>query len=295
VELCGILEKENIEYRFLDSKENQSVFDDINSKLQNDDFNDVSEENAEITKSRHTVWNSVWDETFEKYAATNFNDDALNPKFVGGNHIFRLKGRFAESKSLSIEFLFYKLARTWMIKNFLQQVDEVWELGCGSGFNIAYLADQMPQKKIFFFGLDWAKGSQKILDAMAVAKKVKISGGHIDFFNPPQRLSLKSAAVFTFCALEQIGHRHKKITETIIASKPKFCIHMEPIIENYDPNDAFDKLAYDYHIKRGYLNGFKQNLYRLQDKKRIEILYDHRMYIGSYFHEGFNLIVWTPT
>ena len=292
VKLCDILEHESFEYRFLNDKESKSVFTDINFKLQAGIFKDVSAENSKTTEARHTVWNSVWDETFEKYAASGFADEALNPKFVGGHHIFRINGKFAESRSLSIEFLFYRLVRAWMIDCYLRHADEIWELGCGSGFNIAYLADQMPQKK--FVGLDWATGSQKILNAMAEAKGMDISGGKIDFFDPPLKLDLNNAAVFTFCALEQIGHRHNNITETIIASKPKFCVHMEPIIENYDCNNPFDKLAYDYHIKRGYLNGFKENLYLLQEEGRLEILYDQRLNIGSYFHEGFNLIAWAP-
>lgn len=73
----------------------------------------------------------------------------------------------------------YKVFTYWLFQKYFEKVDAIYEFGCGSGINIAILAQMFPEKKIV--GLDWAAASKKILDKLAKAKtgRIELRGRNI--------------------------------------------------------------------------------------------------------------------
>lgn len=286
-----ILAQEPITYRSPTKIERDKIIVEILSSLFGGQLSKVGMPTDETLSTRRQIWSDVWEETFHKYVHSNYDESVLNPSFIGSRNVFRFQGDFIITSTDNIEFILYKLVREWMVSEYLDGVGEVWEFGCGSGFNVAHLAKRLPSAK--FVGLDWAVGSNNILNNMGDQTGRAISGQNVDLFSPKQCYPLNDAVAYTFCALEQLGPNHSNFLESMIASKPLFCIHMEPIVENYDRQNLVDELAYQYHVKRGYLDGFKTKLKQYEEDGRLQIIVDHRMGVGSFFHEGFSLLVWT--
>ena len=71
----------------------------------------------------------------------------------------------------------------------------------------------------------------------------------------------------------------------MIKMKPKKSIHIEPILEFYDPSCEIDNLAIEYHRKRGYLDGFY-----LAAKRMGLLRYCNRPTFGNALNEGFNIL-----
>ena len=114
-----------------------------------------------------------------------------------------------------------------------------------------------------------------------------------DFFNPNNNVNIQdNSVVFTFAALEQIGDKHEKFVNFLIDKKPSICIHLEPITEVLDSNDKLQNLSIKYIQKRNYLSNFYSSLINLEKEQKIEIIDADRTTIGSYFIEGYSLIVW---
>ena len=99
----------------------------------------------------------------------------------------------------------------------------------------------------------------------------------------------------TFGTLEQIGRRVEAFVAWLLYQDPALCIHVEPIIEYYDQNDPFDRLASQYHAARGYLQGLVPLLHQLRSQGRAEIITEQRVRFGDMFNDGYSYIVWRPT
>lgn len=80
----------------------------------------------------------------------------------------------------------------------------------------------------------------------------------------------------------------------LLEKKPKLCIQIEPVLENYGDNDLLDTLAQLYHSKRGYLEGYKSELLKLKDAGQIEILDDRKLQLGTMLHDPYSILVWRP-
>ena len=72
------------------------------------------------------------------------------------------------------------------------------------------------------------------------------------------------------------------------------CVHLEPLVELYDEDSLFDYPAIRYHRKRGYLDGYLTALRKLEREGRAEILDTRRLQFGSFFQEGYSLVMWKP-
>ena len=69
---------------------------------------------------------------------------------------------------------------------------------------------------------------------------------------------------------------------------------MEPITELLPQNQLLSYLSTKYFQKRNYLNGYLSFLKAREKEGTIEIHHTSRMPFGSFFIEGYSLIVWSP-
>ena len=141
-----------------------------------------------------------------------------------------------------------------------------------------------------------APAAVKLVDDTARQHGFKMRGRQFDFFAPDDSLHVpEGAAVFTFCALEQVGSRFVPFVDFLLRKRPGVCVHLEPIFEFYRPDaNLADHLAAAFHRARDYLNGFHTHLEKLAGEGRIRILDARRLGFGSLFHEGYSVVVWQP-
>ena len=122
-----------------------------------------------------------------------------------------------------------------------------------------------------------------------------LNSENFDYFNPKLELVLsENSAVITIASLEQTGENFKEYIKYLLSQKCGLVIHIEPIGELLDDNDQIDNLSIKYFKKRNYLHGLLDHLRILEANGELEIIDTRRSYIGSFFIEGYSIIVWKP-
>lgn len=242
---------------------------------------------------RHDIWEMAWSDVANRYEQSRGDLAALEPSFIGATREIRLRGDFALPVDPKFEFHFFRVFRHWLFRKYLGEAGAVYEFGCGSGFNLAALAQLCPEKRLT--GLDWARPAVELMNSFARQEGFNLTGRFFDFFSPDPEMVLEpGSVVLTFCALEQTGERFKGFIDWLLARKPALVISMEPVFEFYDITRLYDVLAMRYHLHRGYLSGYLTHLQTLAAAGRVEILKARRMGFGSLFHEGTSLLIWRP-
>ena len=219
---------------------------------------------------------------------------AIFPHYHGKYEINRLNQAFVKGISPNYERNMLYVILDYVFDKYLRKAENIYEFGCGTGHNLLKAREVNPSAN--FFGLDWAKSSQKILKQMAdTGLEKNIKGYNFDFFKPNVKIKLAdNSAVYTVAALEQIGSSYKPFVSYLLRNKPAVCLHIEPIAELLDENKLIDNLSIKYFRKRNYLNGYLDYLKELEKKGKIKIIEAKRTYIGSLFIEGYSIIVWRP-
>jgi hypothetical protein len=64
--------------------------------------------------------------------------------------------------------------------------------------------------------------------------------------------------------------------------------------ELLDEDNLLDKLSILYCKKRNYLKNYLSYLRELEKEDKIEIIKEQRLYGGSYFLEGYPIVIWKP-
>ncbi len=144
--------------------------------------------------------------------------------------------------------------------------------------------------------MDWTKASQNIIKEInKLDENNKITGYNFNFFEPDYQINIpESSTVFTCNALEQVGENYKEFINFILDKKPDLCINFEPMPEFLDRNNLIDYLCIKYMEKRKYLKGYLAYLQQLEKENKIEIIYTKRLLGGSYFIEGYPVVIWKP-
>jgi SAM-dependent methyltransferase len=216
----------------------------------------------------------------------------LVPKY---NHhrVLRWRGDYVRVDDPGFEYAAYTALRHFYFRRWFADQRRVVEFGCGTGTSLMLHAQTYPHLQLL--GLDWAESSQRILAQLAARSGCAIEGRRFDMFEPGGELPLgEGTGVLTSAALEQIGDRHGPLLDRLLAGRPSVCVHIEPLLELYDEQSLFDDVARRYHLRRNYLRGFLPRLQELERQGRIEILELRRTGLGSFFHEGYGVVVWRP-
>jgi len=283
--ICGeIIEKFDFCYKIISEKERDEI---ILSVLKTIDSGDLKPSG----KNRKGDWEKGWQENLDAFIASNYDVSQLSPKYISKYNISRVFSRFVKPIDNQFELNFYTVFRHFLFNIYFKPYKNIFEFGCGSGYNLAIINKLFPDKHLT--GLDWAESSIKIADALGAGLQASISGKLFDYFQPDYSLDITSdSVVITLNSLEQLGGNYKTFLDFILNKKPALCINAEPILEMYDDNNLMDYLAIKYHKTRNYLAGYYDALKKLESEGRVKIIKAQRVRIGNLFHEGYSFIIW---
>jgi hypothetical protein len=244
-------------------------------------------------KHRYDQWEKGWGENLTEFKKTK-NIAAIEPRYFGKYLINRFRQKFVMASHKKFEVGMLSILEYWIFDKYLRNFPTIYEFGCGTGHNLLRIREV--NKGAVLWGLDWATSSQKLIRGMApVLKDEKLKAHHFDYFHPDKNFKLDpKGAIFTFASLEQTGKKYKKFVDYILKNKPALCVHIEPTGETLDPNHLLDYLSIKYFQKRKYLDGFIAHLKALEKKKKVKVIKVQRSYIGSFYIDGYSIIVWKP-
>lgn len=263
-------------YRVLEGAEERAVIADVMARI------------PQLAKAGDiTRWEKGWSENLEAFRKSGDPAD-LRPKYIRDKLPLRHHGRFVEAEDPDAEMKWYEDFRAEHITPWLSKLSIVYEFGCGSGHNLAFLQERFPGKEIV--GLDWSWASVEI------AERLGVFGRRFDFFNPTVPNFPVKAGVLTVGAMEQTGPRRwLPFMEELLLAKPSVVVNVEPQMEWYDASNPVDATAIAVHEAKGFWTGFWDWLRAKRREKQVEILQAKRTGFGSLMIEGYNLIVWRPT
>lgn len=232
-------------------------------------------------------WEKGWAENRKAFEARR-DLRTLVPKYITKNTVFRLGGQFFSSPNRFFEADLARVIVTHYVSKYLSSVDAIVDLGSGSCHYTYWMAKRFPNKS--FYALDWSSESNYIADLIG-AELGNVTGVKFDMFNPGPLNFGPSKGLITVGALEQIGEGFTPVLNWIRSSKFETVIHLEPVLEFYNPNSVVDFLSIEYLKKRDWLRGYLPFLEKQERKGEIEILEKQRIF-GSKYHETYNALVW---
>ena len=277
----------DMRYELLSRVERDSIILDILNKIKVD--------TQRIGAPKRTgVWQTGWKENLDGFIK-NRSVEEIVPKFIRPNKIIRYNGDFIKPSNPFFERDFAKLIQIYCYDNFIKNysVDNVYEFGCGSSFNLMTMIDLNIDSDLRFFGSDFVQSSVDLCNELGTHYDVDLEGFLFNMIEPDTSKTIrKNSAVFTFGAIEQLNSKFENFISYLLQNKVKICFHVEPTIENYDPNDLFDHLQIRFHSKRGYTQGLLPHLKNLELQGKINIVKNKRLNFGSKFMEGYHLYAW---
>jgi hypothetical protein len=278
-----LVESFDLTYRELTKEERDDVILNI--------INVVNDDIEYAGKHRLEKWEKGWYENFELLKQTK-DVNSLIPKYFNKHNIARWKGDFIKCETEYFDYKLHIILVDAILHHYVgNNYKNLYEFGCGPAYHLLRFGKF--NSDINLIGLDWAVASQNIIKEINELEiNNKITGYNFDYFNPNYNIEIApNSAIFTCASLEQIGENYKDFVDYLIAKKPEVCIHFEPSSELLNKNSLVDKLSIMYFNKRKYLNGYLTYLKDLEEQGIIEV-FSQRLYGGSYFIEGYPLIIW---
>lgn len=252
-----------------------------------------SEELPVAGQKRRSDWKTGWGENLQEFIDSGFDVQKLVPKYFKKNVPVRLNRDYIMPVDEDFVLNVTKVFRSWLFQQYFQEVESIYEFGCGSGFHLAFLSSLYPEKRLY--GFDWVEPSQEIIRLLAERYGWSIRGDKFDFFHPNESLRIESnSAVFTFGALEQIGKNHEPFLNFLLRQSPELCVNIEGINELYEEQNLLDYLSLKYHKRRKYLEGYLTRLRELEKERKVEIIKVHHQLFGNLFDDPHSYVVWKP-
>jgi hypothetical protein len=181
----------------------------------------------------------------------------------------------------------------WISSEYMRQFDNIYEFGCGSGFNIIPISKMFPSK--YILGTDFSPSSVKLIKEISTTYGLNVDSSFFDMITPDFSLEIKpNSVVLTGGAIEQLAGKFHSLVDYWLQKKPELLIHIEPTIEFLDPDNLLDYLAIKFMRNRGYTQGFESYLHQLASAGKAEIIKEKRLYFGNFRIEGWNYIIWKP-
>ncbi len=239
------------------------------------------------------IWKTKWSEHLARFTKSGYDLNTLTPEFFKTGDIVRYNGDFFIAGDQKFKLNFYRVLRRWLFRRYLGKVDNVYEFGCGTSYNLVELAQLYPDKKLY--GLDWVRPALDMIKLIVKKYGYNMHSGIFDMFSPDLNLEVKpNSAFFTTGALEQLGRDFNPFLEFILAKSPKVVIDVNSFVELYDPNKLTDHLTLLFNEKRDYLDGYITALRNLEKKGRIKIHKINNLKLGTLFQNGSSYVIWSP-
>ena len=256
-------------------------------------LNALNSDLIQVGAHRSGDWEKGWQENFENYKQSKNLSDVI-PKYFNKIPLIRWKQEWIQPNSPTMEYDMLGLIVNFITDSYLGDFSNVYEFGCGTGHNLLRIRNRMPDVNLI--GLDWATSSQALIRQVAVdTSDPKFTGENFDYFKPNRDLKLRdNSAVITVASLEQTGSKFNEFIDYLVEQKPSLVIHIEPMWEPLDETNLLDYLSIKYFEKRNYLNGLQKYIEHLENQGKAEIVKKDRTYVGSFYIDGYSLLVWKP-
>ena len=242
-------------------------------------------------KDRTEAWSKGWQENLDQFLANTDNLESLVPKFIRPNQAIRLNSKYILPIDSEFELNFVKVYRQWFLEEYFSDVDNIFEFGCGTGFNLVAASEIFPNKKLF--GSDFVQPAVDLVNATAKKNNLELNGELFNMLEPRSDYKIpKCSGVFTFGALEQLASDLEPMINFLLDSSPDIIVHTEPAIELYNDSLLNDYLAIKFQGNRGYSAGLFPLLERLEKQGKIKLIKVKRLFFGSLYMEGYNTFVW---
>ena len=242
---------------------------------------------------RQNDWESGWGQNLEDLER-NSDESSIIPKYFNKFNLVRLRQELIAPVHKNMEHQMLGFILDWISDEFLADFSNIYEFGAGTGHNL--LRFRKRNDSATLWGLDWARSSQNIIQRIAERREdSNIRASYFDYFNPDETFPLAdSSAVVTVASLEQIGTRFEPFLSYLMENSPRLVVHVEPIGELLDQDNLMDYLSLEYFKKRNYLSGYLTRLQELESRRKIQIIKAQRSHMGSFFIDGYSIIVWRP-
>ena len=281
-----LIEEFDLKFRFPTEEERDGIILDILNALDSD--------LEKAGKHKLEKWEKGWYENLE-LLKENPKVSSLVPKYFGKHQIARWGGEFVVALTDYFDYKLHIILVDAILNKYVGiNYENLWEFGCGPAYHLLRFREFNPN--INLVGLDWAESSQNIINEI---KKLgitdQIEGYNFDYFNPDYNIEIPSnSAVFTCASLEQMHVYYSDFVDYLLKKKPDLVINFEPMAELLNENNLVDRLSTLYFKKRNYLEDYLGYLKVLEEEGKIEILLKKRLWGGSYFIEGYPVVIWRP-
>lgn len=277
------LEEEDLSYHLIEA-------DEYNSEILNCIKRIQSDTQIVGTSERTVVWENGWMENLVEFRK-NLDTECLGPKYFHSGLPIRFCKNFIKSENPKFQITLDLLVKRCLFELYGTTYQNIYEFGCGTGYNQVVLHEMFPDKNLY--GFDLTNSAVEILKILREELGYNVTGKTFDFTKPDKSIQIAdSSVVFTFAALEQIGEKNQAFIDYLVEQNVDTVVHLEPIVELYDDDNLLDYLAKWFHTKRHYLSGLLPYLEKLQADSKIEIEKIQRMHLGNHNHEAYTLIVW---
>lgn len=256
-------------------------------------LNALNSDLIQVGAHRSGDWEKGWQENFENYKQSKNLSDVI-PKYFNKIPLIRWKQEWIQPNSPTMEYDMLGLIVNFITDSYLEDFSNIYEFGCGTGHNLLRIRNRIPDVNLI--GLDWATSSQALIREVAVdTSDPKFTGENFDYFKPNRDLKIRdNSAVITVASLEQTGSKFNEFIDYLVEQKPSLVIHIEPMWEPLDETNLLDYLSIKYFEKRNYLNGLQKYIEHLENQGKAEIIKKDRTYVGSFYIDGYSLLVWKP-
>ncbi|MEW6040559.1 MAG: class I SAM-dependent methyltransferase, partial [Elusimicrobiota bacterium] len=212
----GLISKMDFRYKIIEGAERDKIILDVLRRMNSD-------RQVIGAPERHQAWESGWAENLKTFINAKYDLKALYPKFIRPGQTIRFNGNYISPANPNFELDYVTVFRQWFFKKYLSECDPVYEFGCGTGFNLAALAQLYPEKKLF--GLDFVTSSVELVKKIGEVYKWKLTGRLFDMISPDENFRLeKGGGVFTFGAVEQIAGKFEAFLQYLIKNAPAICL-----------------------------------------------------------------------
>lgn len=225
----------------------------------------------------------------------NSINDIFIPRYFGKYPVVRMGNEFVtstESKFLALEYCTFTAIQRYIFPKYISKVSYAYEFGCGTGHNLLRIS-AANTKLESIVGLDWVDSS---LDNISGISKFldNVSGRKFNMFEPDYSYKLNAdSVVCTVASMEQLGTDFQKFFDYLLANRPRYVIHIEPINELLNPeSNLLDYLSVNYAKKRNYLDGYLDFLRTMEGRGLLNVICAMRSYVGSLFIDGYSIVVW---
>ena len=145
-------EKYNFNYDLLTEAEMNDYLVNVVNVLTNDI----------VRSGEHRIneWESGWGENLTKFKLTKDIND-LVPRYHSKNKYVRWNKQIVKPQDVNFDYNIHTIFIDSILKHYFNNVDSIFEFGCGPGYHLLRLKDIFTDKNLY--GSDWTVASQELI------------------------------------------------------------------------------------------------------------------------------------